>query len=233
MCGRQFDPEEFSELKLNPFTGQWIWNFTIPPRRYNVAPTMDVCVVRARHGDRHVDGMRWGLIPSWAKDMKIGFQTINARSDGLDSKPAFKGAWKAGRRCLIIAGGFYEWRKRGTADKQPFAVTMGNRGLMAFAGLWDGWKDPANPAAGWLRTCTIITTEANCLTAPIHDRMPVILGFEDWPKWLGEDPANENELRALLKPFPSERMAMWAVDKKVGNIKNDSPDLLEPVRVAT
>ena len=232
MCGRQFDPEKFIELTLNPFAGQWIWNFNIPRRRFNVAPSMDVCVVRAKDGNRHVDGLRWGLIPHWSRDSKIAFQTMNARADSIDSKPAFRGAWRAGRRCLIITGGFYEWRKHGVADKQPFAVSMGNRELMAFAGLWDGWRDPANPDAGWLRTCTIITTEANRLTAPVHDRMPVILGFEDWPRWLGEESADEAALKALLKPFPSERMAIWPVDRKVGNIRNDDVGLLDPLSLA-
>jgi putative SOS response-associated peptidase YedK len=117
----------------------------------------------------------------------------------------------------------------GVADKQPFAIGMGNGGAMAMAGLWEGRKDPANPDAEWLRTFTIITTEPNDLIAPVHDRMPVILGFEDWPKWLGEEPANNDELKALLRPFPSERLAMWAVDRKVGNVKNEGPELIERI----
>ena len=231
MCGRVRDPteEEISEIRLNPFSGQWIWNWKAQPRRYNVAPSMELPVVRAKDGNRYVDPMQWGLVPSWAKDKKVAFSTINARADSVDKKPAFRSAWEKGRRCLVITGGFYEWRKTGVADKQPFAIGMGNGGVMAMAGLWEGWKDRSDPNAEWLRTFTIVTTEANSLIAPVHDRMPVILGFEDWPKWLGEEPANGSELKTLLRPFPSERLAMWAVDRKVGNVKNEGPELIERV----
>jgi putative SOS response-associated peptidase YedK len=229
MCGRVRDPteEEISEIRLNPFSGQWIWNWMAPPRRYNVAPSMELPIVRAKDGNRHVDGLRWGLIPSWSKCGKEQFSTINARADGVETKPAFRGAWKAGRRCLVITGGFYEWQKVGVAGKQPYAIGMGNGGVVAMAGLWEGWKDPSKPNAEWLRTFTIITTEPNSLIATVHDRMPVILGFEDWPKWLGEERANNDELKALLRPFPAERMAMWPVDRKVGNVKNEGPELIE------
>jgi putative SOS response-associated peptidase YedK len=176
-------------------------------------------------GVRTIEPMRWGLIPSWSKNMKGGLSTFNARSDGIDTKPTFKGAWKAGRRCLVLAGGFFEWRKTGVADKQPFAFAMGNHEIMTMAGLWEAWKNPED--GQWLRSCTIITTDASEMMAPIHDRMPVILGSEDWQKWLGEEPANDNELKAMLKPFPSERMTAWPVNKMVGNVKNDGPDLIE------
>jgi putative SOS response-associated peptidase YedK len=147
----------------------------------------------------------------------------------VDTKPAFKTAWAKGRRCLIVTGGFYEWRKLDPAgkQKQPYAVALGNRGPMLMAGLWDVWKNPADRQ--WLRSCTIITTEANSMIVAIHDRMPVILDSDDWPAWLGEVPANDNELKALLKPYPSERMAMWPVDRKVGNVKNEGRELAEPV----
>jgi putative SOS response-associated peptidase YedK len=231
MCGRVRDPteEEISEIKLNPFSGQWVWNWKAQPRRYNVPPTAELPVVRAKDGNRYLDAMQWGLIPSWSKSKKVDFSTINARADGVATKPSFRGAWGKGRRCIIITGGFYEWRKTGVADKQPFAIGMGNGGVMAMAGLWEGWKDPSSPDAEWLRTFTIITTEANDLIAPVHDRMPVILGFEDWPKWLSEEPVNENALKALLRPFPGERLALWAVDRKVGNVKNEGPELIERV----
>jgi putative SOS response-associated peptidase YedK len=230
MCGRVFDPEEVSETKLNPLKGRkgdrWLWTL---PRRYNVPPTMPLPVMTSRDGVRTIEPMRWGLIPSWSKDMKGGFSTFNARADGIDTKPTFKGAWKAGRRGLVLVGGFFEWRKAGVADKQPFAFAMGNRDIMALAGLWESWKNPED--GQWLKSCTIITTDANDLMVPIHDRMPVILGSEDWEKWLGEEPANENELEAMLKPFPSERMSAWPVTKTVGNVKNDAPDSIERTAV--
>src|SRR5947207_371856 len=117
--------------------------------------------------------MRWGLIPSWAKNAKIGFSSFNARADAVATRPAFKGAWAKGRRCLVVTAGFYECKKLGAGgkEKQPYAVALGNRGPMLMAGLWDVWKSPD----GWLRSCIILTTDANGLVAPVHDRMPVIL----------------------------------------------------------
>lgn len=230
MCGRIFDPNEVSETKLNPLkarTGDhWIWKL---PRRFNVPPTEPLPVLTSKDGVRTVEPMRWGLIPSWSKDMKGGFKTINARAETVDTLASYKGAWKAGRRCLILAGGFFEWRRAGVADKQPFAFAMGNHEIMTMAGLWEAWKNPAD--GQWLRSCTVITTAANELTAPIHDRMPVIIGSEDWEKWLGEVPANDNELKAMLKPFPSERMSAWPVSKAVGNVKNNTPELIERATV--
>jgi putative SOS response-associated peptidase YedK len=154
----------------------------------------------------------------------MAFSTFNARADGIDTKPAFRGAWKARRRCLIITDGFYEWRQ---SDKQPFAIAMGNRGLMTMAGLWEAWKP--KDAEDWTLSCTIITTDANPLMGEVHDRMPVILGFEDWPAWLGETPSTPDQLKAMLKPFPADRIAMWPVDRKVGNVKNEDPELAERI----
>jgi putative SOS response-associated peptidase YedK len=230
MCGRGRDPteEEISQIKLNPFTGQLIWNWKAQPRRYNIAPSLELPVIRAKDGNRYVDPMQWGLSRHGPRTRRWP-SPQSMRADSVATKPAFRDAWAKGRRCLVITGGFYEWRKVDVADKQPFAIGMGNGGVMAMAGLWAGWKDRCDPNAEWLRTFTIITTELNDLIAPVHDRMPVILGFEDWPKWLGEEPANENELKALLRPFPSERLAMCAVDRKIGNVKNDGPELIERI----
>src|SRR6202012_766334 len=121
-----------------------------------------------------------GLVPSWAKDIKTGRATFNARAEGIETRPAFRGAWKARRRCLVIADGYYEWRDR---DKQPFAIALGNRGPMTFAGLWDCWRAPNGDR---LRSFTIITTFANDLLAPLHDRMPVVIAPDSWAEWLGE-----------------------------------------------
>jgi putative SOS response-associated peptidase YedK len=132
----------------------------------------------------------------------------------------FRGAWKAGRRCMVAASSFFEWRK---PDRQPFAIALGNKGPLALAGLWDEWR----PKGGVpLRSCTIVTCAPNALLAPLHDRMPVILGDEDWARWLGEEPANEEELFALVKPFAAERMTLWPVGKEVGNVKNQGADLI-------
>jgi putative SOS response-associated peptidase YedK len=228
MCARVRDPEvfEFSEIKLNPLAGA-VWDFG--KRRYNVPPTEPLPVITYEKGERRLQAMRWGLIPSWAKDMKVGFSTFNARADSLDTKAAFKAAWAKGRRCLIVTGGFYEWKKLDPSgkEKHPYAVALGNKGPMLMAGLWDVWKNPAD--GQWLRSCTVVTTEANEMLAPIHDRMPVILDSDDWPAWLGEAPANDNQLKAMLKPYPSQRMTMWPVDRRVGNVKNEGPELAEPI----
>jgi putative SOS response-associated peptidase YedK len=167
--------------------------------------------------------MRWGLIPSWAKDHKIGYSTFNARAEGVDNRPAFRAAWRTGRRCLIIADGYYEWRE---ADKQPFAVGLGNRGPMTFAGLWDQWRAPDGAT---LKSFTIITTTANELLEPLHGRMPVVLAPDRWPAWLGESAASDAELKAMLRPYPGTAMAFWPVDRRVGNVRNDSPDLFAPL----
>jgi len=166
--------------------------------------------------------MRWGLVPAWAKNLKIGHSTFNARAEGIDIRPAFRAAWNAGRRCLVIADGYYEWRDH---DKQPFAVALSNRGPMTLAGLWDSWIAPSGET---LKSFTIITTVANTILQPLHGRMPVLLAPEAWASWLGETAASEAELKALLKPYPGAAMAFWPVDRRVGNVRNDSPDLFAP-----
>ncbi|MGE0290508.1 MAG: SOS response-associated peptidase [Bradyrhizobium sp.] len=220
MCGRVRDPEEHSEIKIR------IDKYYLEPRerRTNVPPTSDVPVVTSPEGMRTLEPMRWGIIPPWAKDMKIGYSTFNARADGVTTKPAFRGAWRAGQRCLVLTGGFYEWRK---PDKQPFAVSLGNRGVMPMAGLWECWNGPEGP----VKSCTIITTEANEMMAEIHDRMPVILDANDWPAWLGEEEATADQLLAMLRPFPAGRMILWPVSRDVGNVKNTGPELEEPIRL--
>lgn len=221
MCGRAKLPEDVSELKLD-LKIEWDRLGTYTPT-WNAAPTTQLPVVTTQAGRRILQTMRWGLIPSWAKDKKIGASTINARADTLDAKPAFRDAWRAGRRCLVVADGYYEWRQ---PDKQPFAIALANRGPMAFAGLWETWRVPDG---GEIKSFTIVTTSANPLLAPVHDRMPVILATEHWPAWLGEFEASQADLRALLKPYPAELMATWPVDRRVGNVRNDSPDLFDPL----
>ncbi len=223
MCGRFTNQYTWRELHaLYMLSIGFDQNKDWTPK-YNIAPTTQIPVLLAENGARHLELMRWGLVPSWAKE--IGqFSTFNARDDGLTAKPMFRGAWKAQRRCIVPASSFFEWRK---SDKQPFAIAPGNKGPMAFAGLWDEWTSKGGAP---LRSCTIITCAPNKLLEPIHDRMPVILGQEDWAKWLGEEPANENELLKLLKPFAAERMTLWKVGKAVGSVKNQGAKLIEPVK---
>jgi putative SOS response-associated peptidase YedK len=220
MCGRAKLPEDVSELKLD-LRIEWDKLGDFRPR-WNAAPTTDLPVVTSARGARTLEPMRWGLIPSWAKDIKIGRSTFNARAETIDVTPAFRGAWRAGRRCLVVAHAYYEWRK---ADKQPFAVALGNRGPMTFAGLWDIWRAADGTT---IKSFAIITTDANELLAAVHDRMPVVLAPDCWDAWLGETAASDDEVKALLKPHPSERMTLWPVSKRVGNVRNEGPDLLEP-----
>jgi putative SOS response-associated peptidase YedK len=199
------------------------------PARYNAAPTQSLLtvLVHPKTGQRRLVPLRCGLIPYWAKDADIGYRTINAKAESIDTKPAFRDAFRQ-RRCLVPADGFYEWKKMGRW-KQPYLLTMVDGSLFAFAGLWERWRDPASSEV--VRTFTIITTEPNELAAPIHNRMPAIIGPADYGTWLGEEPAEKDELLALLKPFPAERMRAFPVDRRVGDPKNEDAGLIEPLRL--
>lgn len=228
MCGRARLSSDVSELKLA---------FRIPPEQpspnlaasWNVAPTDPVPVVRhdAKTGRRRLEIMRWGLVPYWARDLKIGYTTFNAKAEGIDERPAFREPFRR-RRCLVPFDSFYEWKKRG-AERQPYAIAHRDGSLLAMAGLWDSWRSPQGET---VRSCTIVTTTPNALLAELHDRMPVILPPVAWGEWLGEEPCEAAQLKALLVPCPPEELAVWAVDKRVGNVKNNDPSLIEPVEPA-
>jgi len=195
--------------------------------RYNIAPSQPVAAVRERDGERRLDLLRWGLVPSWAKDPAIGNRMINARAETVADKPAFRAAFRE-RRCLIPATGFYEW-KRTEATKQPYLVTAAGDGLLALAGLWELWKVPDG---GRLETCTIITTSANDLVAPIHDRMPVILERHDFDLWL--TPTTESDrLLQLLRSCDSSALAARPVSTYVNTPRNDDPRCIEPPGTST
>ncbi|MBL8894104.1 MAG: SOS response-associated peptidase [Rhizobiales bacterium] len=221
MCGRVRLASDHSEIKIDLGLAEILRDHY--EKRWNVPPTSMIPAIVSTNGLRLLEPMRWGLIPAWAKDNKMAFSTFNARADGVDTKPAFRGAWKAGRRCLVVIDGFYEWRKN---DKQPYFVSLGNRAPMLLAGLWEDWRAPTGEK---VRSCTIITTDANSLLGQVHDRMPVIIAPDDWPAWLGEKPASNDELKALLRPYPPERLVLWPVDRKVGNVRNESADLAEAI----
>jgi putative SOS response-associated peptidase YedK len=223
MCGRFVLKAPVAEIK------EWFGTASAPPEaepRYNVAPTQNVLAVRfnPETRERSLDALRWGLVPIWAKDPSIGNKLINARAETLADKPSFRDAFVK-RRCLIPASAFYEWKKpdapKGT--KQPYAIGMANGGLFAFAGLWERWKTPEGDI---LRSCTIITTEANDTLRPIHDRMPVILGPDAYGTWLGEEEASPEALVALMRPFDPARMRAWPVGSRVGAVANQGEDLM-------
>jgi putative SOS response-associated peptidase YedK len=220
MCGRAKLPDDVSELKLD-LKIDWD-EITAYKPKWNAAPTSKLPVVVTRDGQRTLTLMRWGLVPSWAKNRKIGHSTFNARAESIDTRPAFRAAWKAGRRCLVIADAYYEWCDQ---DRQPFAVALSNRGPMTLAGLWDCWTAPNDEE---ITSFTIITTTANALLKSLHGRMPVLVAPENWADWLGETAASDTDLKALLKPFPGAGMVFWPVDRRVGNVRNDSPDLFAP-----
>jgi putative SOS response-associated peptidase YedK len=228
MCGRVRLSSDYSEIKikLNFDLDAPAPNFKID---WNKPPTEPMLVaIRSENGRRIPKMMRWGLLPHWAKDEKLSYTTFNARSEELAKKPAFKSAWGRGQRCLVVTDGFYEWKKlhpKGK-NKQPYAIATAD-GQMVMAGLWEKWKDPKS--GGEVLSCTILTCPPNDAMAELHDRMPVILGENDWPKWLGEEPASEDELLALLKPCPDGDLKIWPVDKAVGNVKNNGPQLVRPI----
>ncbi len=191
--------------------------------RFNIAPTQPVPVITNEHPDQ-LDMLRWGLIPSWAKDISIGSKMINARAEGIEDKPAFRAAFNR-RRCLVPASGFYEWQSR-DEGKQPMYIHLKQEPLFAMAGLWEVWRDGEGRD---LRTFTIITTSANSFMKSIHERMPVILHPDDYHTWLQEEDVPANILKFLLRPFEPESMTAYDVSKAVNRAGYDSAELIEPV----
>ncbi len=192
--------------------------------RYNIAPTQEVAVVGLNHeGTRSLGLMRWGLIPSWAKDPSIGSRMINARSETAAEKPAFRSSFKK-RRCLIPADGFYEWKKVGDR-KQPFHIRLESAAPFGIAGLWSRWQGGEGEP---IRSCTLLTTAPNELTAQVHDRMPVILPPAAYATWLNPQ-TDALTLQSLLVSYPAEDMVAFPVTTMVGNPRNDSPRCIEPL----
>ena len=220
MCGRFTLISNIGELQLR-------FGFVMEPPetqpRYNIAPTQKVLTV-VNDGERRGELMRWGLVPSWAKDVKIGNRMINAVSETAASKPSFRSAFRR-RRCLVLADGFFEWRKEGK-QRVPLYFSQKSGEPMAFAGLWENWQSPEGE---WIRSCTILTTAANSFIEPIHNRMPVILSAETEPLWLDpltDTPAN---LEPLLLPAPPELLDAAEVSPTVNNVRNHGPDCIAPV----
>ena len=220
MCGRYSLIADLQDLIFQfEFDGS---DFEHSPR-YNVAPTQPVVTVTNREG-RRAEYMRWGLIPSWAKDASTGSPLINARSETLAQKPSFRDALRR-RRCLILADGFYEWQQVGRG-KRPMRVVLKSREPFAFAGLWESWR---NPEGDVIRSCTIVTTEANDLLRPIHERMPVILPRDLEEFWLDGDVTDSAALTDALAPYPEDLMETYEISTLVNKATNNGPDLIAPV----
>jgi len=219
MCGRY-------TLTASPEAIQQAFDLTsVPPltARYNIAPTQPVPIITSEQRDT-LTIVQWGLIPSWSKDRSIASNLINARAETIDEKASFKNAFKR-RRCLIPADGFYEWKSGGKGEKKkPQFLTVGDRDLFAFAGLWETWNSPDGDQ---VYTCTIITAEPNDLVKTFHHRMAVILDKDQYDDWLSADtPAPV--LKELMRPYPSDRMSVYEVSTLVNNATIDSPEMLEP-----
>jgi putative SOS response-associated peptidase YedK len=189
--------------------------------RYNIAPTQPVAAVRAGEAGRELVRLRWGLVPPWSRDTRQA--PINARSETAASKPTFRAALKR-RRCLVPASAFYEWSAAGGRSKQPYCFRPRDERPFAFAGLWERWEGPDGP----VESCAILTTEANDLVRPVHDRMPVIVPQLHWAAWLDRDAQDAAALVPLLRPYPADAMRTYPVGQLVSNPRNDVPECLAP-----
>ena len=223
MCGRfTLKTPEAAISSLFP-------GLTIPDlkSRFNVAPTQQVACIRNDGESSEVVELRWGLVPFWAKELKIGARMINARSESVESKPAFRAAFKK-RRCLIVADGYFEWKKIGK-EKQPFYMTVaGGGGGFCMAGLWESWRDKDSDP---VETCTVLTVDSNPKLAEVHDRMPVVLDQQDYEYWLDPSFQSVEKLKSLLRPSSEDFFEVTAVDKTVNNVRNDNKKCVEKVEI--
>lgn len=226
MCGRYrlSRRKQVVEEYFDSVSGEVDW---IP--RYNIAPTQPIPVIRQNPKEpiRELSLVRWGFIPSWAKDPSVAVKMINARSETADTKPAFRDALKS-RRCLIPADGFYEWARTGKS-KQPYCFEVDEGELFAFAGIWDRWKDPSGKL---VETCSILTMTPNTVTSPVHDRMPVILDPEGYDLWLDPGMRNVAAASELLKPYDARTMRSYPVSTHINLVTNDDEACSAPVELA-
>jgi putative SOS response-associated peptidase YedK len=226
MCGRFTLTDPDADLTVQ---------FNLPeipdmPPRYNIAPTQPVAAVRVspEASQREMVLLRWGLIPFWAKDVKIGARMINARSETAAEKPAFRAAFRR-RRCLVVADGFYEWQKQ-NGTKQPFFIHLRDGHPFALAGLWEHWEGPGGDV---IESCTLLTTQPNELLKALHNRMPVILHPQDYDLWLDPQVQQADPLRPLLQPYPPDHMDAYPVSRWVNSPGNDDPRCIEPLPQAS
>jgi putative SOS response-associated peptidase YedK len=224
MCGR-------FTLRSSPNAVAKVFGLADPPHlepHFNIAPSQSVAVVRQQPEthQRELALLRWGLIPFWADDPSIGNRMANARSETAATKPSFRRAFRS-RRCLVVADGFYEWRKT-DGKKQPYYVRLKNDQPFGLAGLWEWWDKQGEP----IESCAILTTDANDLMKPIHDRMPVIIPPDKFDLWLDPAARNEKALSGMLRPFASDEMTVYPISTLVNSPKNDRAECIEPVEGA-
>ncbi len=222
MCGRFTQQRPASELAeifgAEPLVDD-------PGEHYNVAPTDEALVVVQRDDRRAVTAYRWGLIPHWATDARVGSRMFNARAETLTASPAFRDSFRR-RRCLVPVDSFYEWKREGTI-RQPYRVSQADGRPLALAGLWAGWHDPSTETVR--RTFTIVTTTPNDALADLHDRMPVIVREADWGRWLAPAGPDPGELIGLLTPNDAVELEIYAVSRLVNDVRQDGPALIEPL----
>ncbi len=219
MCGRFTQERPASEL-AEIFAAEPLRDD--PGAHFNVAPTDEATVVVQREDRRAVTGYRWGLIPHWATDAKVGSRMFNARAETLTTSPAFRDAFRR-KRCLVPVDSFYEWKREGTI-RQPYRVVRRDGRPLALAGLWAGWHDPATQTVR--RTFTIVTTSPNKALADLHDRMPVIVPQDAWDRWLDPTPPDPAELLGLLLPTDEVELEIYPVERLVNDVRRDGPELI-------
>lgn len=224
MCGRYTIIAPFVQIIRRFNTSKHPEEQSYKPN-YNVAPGTQILAVVNDGTVNRLGYLKWGLIPAWATDPKIGYKMINARAESITTKPSFKSAFKR-HRCLIIADSFYEWTHDDPKNKHPFRFKMNNDDLFAMAGLWESWKSPDGQV---IHSATIITTEANEIMAPIHNRMPVILTKEDEQRWIDPSIQDSEQLSFLLKPYDADKMDTYEVSKDVNSPRNNDPHLIDKV----
>ena len=221
MCGRFTQKAPWEKVKKE-FAAKTTGSDLFQPR-YNIAPMQIVPVVRDAESERVISALKWGLVPSWSKDAEIGNRMINARAETLTEKPSFREAF-AKRRCLIPTSGFYEWKKTDLGAKQPFYFYLKEKEVFGFAGLWEEWLD--QKSGELLETFTIITTAANDVLKPVHDRMPVIVKAENYDEWLDPKIKDTEKLEKLLAPYPANEMDLHTVITAVNSPSANSPELI-------
>jgi len=225
MCGRYTITTKYAEL-----IQRWSFPSDRPDLQklipsYNIAPSQRVIAAWSGTESKALTGMRWGFLPPWAKDASVGYKMINARAETIAEKPTFRNAFKE-HRCLIIADGFYEWRRAGK-EKQPVRIVLKSRELFAFAGLWSAWTEPESEKE--IVTCAIVTCAANSLLKQVHDRMPVILSRDEEDAWLDKTLKEPSELLSMLRSYPDDEMDFYAVSNRVNTATVNELSLVDPV----